>query len=85
MSPVQKHFISGRRLNWTVLGQKSISGDNLRKPGWGCVSAVIRNEQTIWIADAHRDNGKRLVVRADKKGTAFLELESAISACIDFA
>jgi hypothetical protein len=28
--------------------------------------------------DAHRDNGKRFVVRADEKLTAFLELESAI-------
>jgi hypothetical protein len=30
------------------------------------------------IADAHRDNGKRFVARADQKLTAFLELESAI-------
>jgi hypothetical protein len=44
------------------------------------VSAVDSNGRTIWIADAHRDNGKRLVVRADEKLTAFLELESAISA-----
>jgi hypothetical protein len=29
----------------------------------------------------HRDNGKRFVVRADEKLTAFLELESAIQAC----
>jgi hypothetical protein len=42
---------------------------------WGCVSAVDSNGQTIWIADAHRDNGKRFVVRADEKLTAFLELE----------
>jgi hypothetical protein len=28
-----------------------------------------------WIADTHRDNGKRFVVRADEKLTAFLELE----------
>jgi hypothetical protein len=34
--------------------------------------------QTIWTADAHRDNRKRLVVRADEKLTAFLELEVAI-------
>ena len=33
-----------------------------------------------WIADAHRDNGKRFVVRADEKLTAFIELESAIRA-----
>jgi hypothetical protein len=32
----------------------------------------------IWIADAHRDDGKRFVVRADDKPTAFPELESAI-------
>jgi len=32
----------------------------------------------IWIADAHRGDGKRFVVRADEKLTAFLELESAI-------
>jgi hypothetical protein len=36
---------------------------------------VDSNGRTIWIADAHRDNGKRFVVRADEKLTAFLELE----------
>jgi hypothetical protein len=41
---------------------------------------VVCNGQTIWIADAHRDVGKRLVVRADEKLTAFVELESAIQA-----
>jgi hypothetical protein len=35
--------------------------------------------RTIWIVDAHRDDGKRYVVRADEKLTAFLELEAAIS------
>jgi hypothetical protein len=35
----------------------------------------------IWIADAHRDDGKRFVVRADEKLTAFVELESVIWAC----
>jgi hypothetical protein len=34
--------------------------------------------QTIFVADAHRDDGKRFVVRADEKLTAFLELESAV-------
>jgi hypothetical protein len=33
--------------------------------------------RTIWIADAHRDDGKRFVVHAHEKLTAFLELESA--------
>ena len=36
---------------------------------------------TIWIVDAHRDDGKRFVVRADEKLTAFLELGSAIRVC----
>jgi hypothetical protein len=35
---------------------------------------------TIWIADAHRDDGKRFIVRADEKLTAFVELERAIRA-----
>ena len=39
------------------------------------------NGRTIWIADAHRGDGKRFVVHADENLTAFLELESAISAC----
>jgi hypothetical protein len=54
--------------------------DNLSKAGWswGCVSALDCEGRTIWIADAHRDDGKRFVVRANEKLTAFLELESAI-------
>jgi hypothetical protein len=34
--------------------------------------------RAIWIADAHRDEGRRFVVRADEKLAAFLEPESAI-------
>jgi hypothetical protein len=45
----------------------------------GCVSAIDFNGQTIWIADAHRGDGKRFVAHADEKLTAFLELDSAIS------
>jgi hypothetical protein len=61
---------------------RELIADNLSKAGWswGCVSAIDSNGQTIWIADAHRDNGKRFVVRADEKLTAFLELELAIRA-----
>jgi|SRR4030095_7923860 hypothetical protein len=57
-----------------------INADNLSKAGWGwgCVAAIDSNGRTIWIADAHRGDGKRFVVRADEKLTAFLELESAI-------
>jgi hypothetical protein len=33
---------------------------------WGCVAAIDSQGRTIWIADAHRDDGKRFVVRADE-------------------
>jgi len=45
-----------------------------------CVSAIDSQGRTIWIVDAHRDDGKRFVVRADEELTAFLELEAAIRA-----
>jgi len=50
------------------------------KTGWssGCVSTVDSSGRTIWIADALRGDGKRFVVRADEKLTAFLELGSAV-------
>ena len=44
----------------------------------GCVASVDREGRTIWIVDAHRDDGKRFVVHANEKLTAFVELESAI-------
>jgi len=47
--------------------------DNLKKAGWswGCVSAIDSKARTIWIADAHRDEDRCFVVRADEKLTAF--------------
>jgi hypothetical protein len=39
---------------------------------------LISHGGTIWIANAHRDDGKRFIVRADEKLTAFVELETAI-------
>jgi hypothetical protein len=38
------------------------------------------NGRTIFVADAHRDDGKRFIVRADEKLTVFVELESLIRA-----
>jgi hypothetical protein len=57
-----------------------IIADNLSKAGWslGWVSALDGHGHTIWTVDAHRDDGKRFVVRADEKLTAFLELESVV-------
>ena len=59
-----------------------IIANNLSRAGWslGYVSAIDSNGRTIWIVDAHR-KGKRFLVRADEKLTAFLELEAAICLC----
>ena len=56
-----------------------IIADNLSKAGWsyGYVSALDREERTIWIVDAH-GYGKRFIVRADELLTAFPELQPAI-------
>jgi hypothetical protein len=46
-----------------------------------CSALVVRREmcllaeRPIWITDAHRDDGKRFVVRSEEKLTAFPELE----------
>jgi len=58
-------------------GLVTLVADKLSKAGWswGWVSAVDSEGQMIWIVDAHRDNGKRFVVRSDEMLTAFLELE----------
>ena len=56
----------------------------LRLTSWGCVSAIDSNGRTIWIADAHCDEGNRFVVRANEKLTAFIELESAIRRAMTF-
>jgi hypothetical protein len=60
-----------------------IIADNIAKAAWslGWVSAVDSEGRIIWVADAHRGDGKRFGVHADKKLTAFLQLESAIRAC----
>jgi hypothetical protein len=60
-----------------------IIADNLSKAGWswGCVSAIDSRGRTMFVADAHRDDGKRFVVHADEKLPAFVELEAASRAC----
>jgi hypothetical protein len=42
-----------------------IIADNLHDAGWslGWVSAIDCEGRTIWIADAHRGDGKRFVLR----------------------
>jgi hypothetical protein len=73
-------------LPMSALGRKGgnqIIADNLHDAGWslGWVSTIDSQGQTIWIADAHRVDGKRFIVHADEKLTAFMELESAIRTC----
>jgi len=60
--------------NWEIIA------DSLSKAGWslGWVSAIDREGRTIWIVDAHRDDGQRFIVHADEILTAFLELERAV-------
>jgi hypothetical protein len=58
----------------------AIIGDNLSNAGWSwdCVSAVDSEGRTMWIADAHCEDGKRFIERADEKLMAFVELEVEI-------
>jgi hypothetical protein len=65
---------------------RPIIADKLSKAGWslGWVSALDSERRTIWIADAHRGDGKRLVVRSEEKLTAFLELERVTSESLRF-
>jgi hypothetical protein len=42
------------------------------------VSTLDSHIRTIWIADAHRGDGQRFVVRADEKLSAFVELERQV-------
>ena len=64
-----------------------IIADNLSKAGWswGCASAVDSRGRKIFVADAHRGDNQRFIVRADEKLTAFLELEAAIRTCGELA
>ena len=56
-----------------------IIADNLHDAGssLGWVSAIDLEGRTIWIVDAH-GYGKRFILHADQKLTAFLELERAV-------
>ena len=51
------------RVNWEFIA------DNFSEAGWGrgLTSAIDSNGRTIWIADSHRRDGTRFVVRAEEK------------------
>jgi hypothetical protein len=67
------------RHNPIIVKDWELIADKLSKAGWswGCVATVDREGRTIWIADAHRGDGKRFVAHADEKLTAFMELQAA--------
>jgi hypothetical protein len=56
-----------------VLKYWEILADNLSKACWsyGYVATVDHQGRTMFVADAHRGDRKRFVVRADEKLTAF--------------
>jgi len=68
-------------LKWRIKYWEIIA-DNLSKAGWswGCVATVDSRRLTIFVADAHRGDGQRFIVRADEKLTVFVEMESMIRA-----
>jgi hypothetical protein len=57
-----------------------IIANRLSKAGWslGWVSAIDCEGRTIWIVDAQRGDGRRFIVRADEKLSAFVELERQV-------
>jgi hypothetical protein len=74
-----------RRVKWKIGGIGRVKcwetiADNLKKAGWSCgyVATEDYEGQTIWTVDAHRDNGKRHIVKAYELSTAFRELERAV-------
>jgi hypothetical protein len=70
------HFvIAVWRLKAAQFDQREVLGSHRAGWSWGCVATVDSNGQTIFVADAHRDNGKRFIVTADEKLRAFLELQ----------
>jgi hypothetical protein len=42
---------------------------------YGCITSMDSHGRNIVVVDADRGDGKRFVVHADKKLTAFLEVE----------
>ena len=42
------------------------------------VATINPSGKTIFVADAHRGDGRRFIVRADEKLSAFVELERQV-------
>ena len=59
---------------WEIIADRL--HDAGRSLGW--IAAVDSQGRTIWIVDAHRDDGRRFIVRSDDILTAFVELEREV-------
>ena len=57
-----------------------IIANRLSRAGWslGWVSAVDAEGRTIWTVDAQRGDGRRFIVHADEKLSAFVKLERQV-------
>src|SRR5437016_4344937 len=57
-----------------------IIANNLASHGWswGLGTVTTVDGSTIFVADAHRDDGKRLVVRGDNLLNVFVDLERSV-------
>ena len=71
------HFViavwSAKEAESARMRYREIIADNLSKSGWswGCVSAVDSEGRTLWIVDAHRDDGKRFISRGAARNRNF--------------
>jgi hypothetical protein len=55
--------------------------DRLSKAGWtwGVSSGFTQKGTAIFVTDAHKGDGKRFIIQADEKLTAFLDLDCVLS------
>jgi hypothetical protein len=58
-----------------------IIADNFSKAGWscGCSSQIDSTGHVLFTADAHRSDGKRFIVSAEEKLTAFFDVKRQVS------
>jgi hypothetical protein len=61
-----------------------LGGTRLPRPSGVPQGSAGKAGERSGLLDAHRRDEKRFIVRANEKLSAFLELESAISACGEF-
>jgi len=70
-------LLTARRKSPTRVKYCEIIADRLSKSGWswGCAAVINSEGRNIFAVGAHRNDGRRYLVRADDKLTAFLEIE----------